>query len=178
MDEAVIRVRELLKGKQGVGLLYYAGHGIQLDWRNDMVPVDAKLNSAADVRGQTVDINTVIDAFMAADNCMNIMVLDACRDNPIGGTASAKGLAQLDAPLGTFLAFATAPGNVAEDGDARDGNDLYTRFLLEDLKNSPRRPSKTCSNACGCMCVGRARADRCRGSQPAWRKTSFSTPDG
>ena len=65
---------------------------------------------------------------------MNILVLDACRDNPFGGTASGKGLAQLDAPPGTFLAFATAPGNVAEDGDAKDGNGLYTRFLLEELK--------------------------------------------
>ena len=66
MDEAVARVRDLLKGKQAVGLLYYAGHGIQLDWRNYMVPVDAKLRSAADVRAQTIDINTVIDAFKAA----------------------------------------------------------------------------------------------------------------
>jgi hypothetical protein len=116
-------------------MLYYAGHGLQLDWRNYMVPVDAKLNSAADVAGQTVDVNAVIEAFKGAGNRMNILVLDACRDNPFsGGTSAGKGLAQVDAPPGTFLAYATAPGNVAEDGDVKSGNGLYTQYLLQELK--------------------------------------------
>ncbi len=135
MTDALAKVRETLKGKQGVGLLYYAGHGLQLDWRNYMVPVDAKLTKAADVAEQTVDLNSVIDAFKSAGNRMNIVVLDACRDNPFAGSAATgKGLAQLDAPPGTFLAYATAPGNVAEDGDAKSGNGLYTQYLLEELK--------------------------------------------
>jgi Caspase domain len=100
-----------------------------------MVPVDAKLNSAADVAAQTVDVNAVIDAFKGAGNRMNIVVLDACRDNPFrGNTAAGKGLAQVDAPPGTFLAYATAPGNVAEDGDVKSGNGLYTQYLLQELK--------------------------------------------
>jgi hypothetical protein len=134
MTEAINKVRDTLKGKQGVGMLYYAGHGLQQDWHNYMVPVNASLNSAADVPLQTVDINLVIDAFKAAGNRMNIVVLDACRDNPFAGTASGKGLAQQDAPPGTFLAYATAPGNVAEDGDVKSGNGLYTQFLLQELK--------------------------------------------
>ena len=134
MTEAIAKVRDALKGKQGVGMLYYAGHGLQLDWHNYMVPVDAKLSKAADVAGQTIDDNSVIDAFKSAGNRMNILVLDACRDNPFVGTASGKGLAQLDAPPGTFLAYATAPGNVAEDGDAKGGNGLYTSYLLQELK--------------------------------------------
>jgi hypothetical protein len=135
MQEAITKVREQLRGKNGIGMLYYAGHGLQLDWRNYMVPVDAKLSKASDVPEQTVELGSVIDAFKQAGNRMNIVVLDACRDNPFAGTASAKGLAQLDAPPGTFLAFATAPGNVAEDGDAKaDSNGLYTRFLLQELK--------------------------------------------
>ena len=139
MADAIANVRDSLKGKQGVGMLYYAGHGLQLDWRNYMVPVDAKMNKAADVPDQTVDINSVIDAFKSAGNRMNILVLDACRDNPFAGTTTTgKGLAQLDAPPGTFLAYATAPGNVAEDGevmrDGKSGNGLYTQFLLEELK--------------------------------------------
>ncbi len=133
MAEAIAKVRETLKGKQGVGMLYYAGHGLQLDWRNYMVPVDAKLAKATDVPEQTVDVGSVIEAFKTAGNRMNILVLDACRDNPFSGTASGKGLAQLDAPPGTFLAYATAPGNVAEDGDASTGNGLYTQFLLAEL---------------------------------------------
>jgi uncharacterized caspase-like protein len=61
-------------------------------------------------------------------------VLDACRDNPFAGTSTGKGLAQLDAPSGTFLAYATAPGNVADDGDSKSVNGLYTSFLLQELK--------------------------------------------
>ncbi len=134
MADAIAKVRASLQGKQGVGMLYYAGHGLQLDWQNYMVPVDARLSNAADVPAQTVNINSVIEAFKTAGNRMNILVLDACRDNPFAGTATGKGLAQLDAPPGTFLAYATAPGNVAEDGDATGGNGLYTQYLLEELK--------------------------------------------
>lgn len=134
MADAIATVRDILKGKQGIGMLYYAGHGLQLDWRNYLVPVDAKLASASDVAAQTIDVNSVLEAFKAAGTRMNILVLDACRDNPFAGTASGKGLAQLDAPPRTILAFATAPGNVAEDGDVNGGNGLYTQFLLEELK--------------------------------------------
>jgi hypothetical protein len=134
MAEAINKVQLSLTGKQGIGMLYYAGHGLQVDWRNYMVPVDAKLQSPADVANQTVDVNQVIDAFKTAGNRMNIVVLDACRDNPFAATATGKGLAQLDAPPGTFLAFATAPGNVAEDGDAKGANGLYTSYLLQELK--------------------------------------------
>jgi hypothetical protein len=134
MHDAIGRVKATLQGKQAIGMLYYAGHGLQLDWRNYMVPVDAKLSKPADVPEQTVDIAQVIDAFKSAGNRMNIVVLDACRDNPFAGTATGKGLAQLDAPMGTFLAYATAPGNVAEDGDAKSANGLYTKYLLEELK--------------------------------------------
>jgi len=135
MAAAIAKVGSVLKDKQGVGMLYYAGHGLQLDWHNYMVPIDARLKSAADVPLQTIDLGSVIDAFKGAGNRMNIVVLDACRDNPFASsTSSAKGLAQLDAPPGTFLAYATAPGNVAEDGDEASGNGLYTQYLLQELK--------------------------------------------
>ena len=134
MQEAIANVQSSLKGKQAIGMLYYAGHGLQVDWRNYMVPVDAKLNSSADVPVQTVELGQVIDAFKSAGNRMNIVVLDACRDNPFAGTDTGKGLAPLEAPPGTFLAYATAPGNVAADGDALSRNGLYTGFLLQELK--------------------------------------------
>ena len=135
MAAAIAKVSVSLKDKQGVGMLYYAGHGLQLDWHNYMVPVDARLKKASDVPLQAIDLSSVIDAFKGAGNRMNIVVLDACRDNPFASnTSSAKGLAQLDAPPGTFLAYATAPGNVAEDGDETSGNGLYTQFLLQELK--------------------------------------------
>ena len=133
MDAATARACDLLKGRDGTGLLYYAGHGLQLDWRNFLLPVDAKPNSAADVPGQALDTQSTLEAFRAAGTRMNIVVLDACRDNPFGASASGKGLAPLDAPLGSYLAFATAPGNVAEDGTDAEGNGLYTRFLVQEL---------------------------------------------
>ena len=105
-----------------------------------MLPVDASLKSAADVPRQTIDLAGVIEIFKSAGNRMNIVVLDACRDNPFGAnTSSAKGLAQLDAPPSTFLAYAIAPGNVAEDGDEKSGNGLYTRFLLQELRRPTAR---------------------------------------
>jgi len=139
MHAAVAKVQAALKGKQGVGMLYYAGHGLQVDARNYMVPVDAKLGKVADVPQQTVDVNAVVEAFKAAGNRMNILVLDACRNNPFGSINTGKGLAPLDAPSGTFLAYATAPGNVAEDGDVKTGNGLYTQYLLQELKKPQAR---------------------------------------
>ena len=138
MVQAMQRMQTDLSGTQAVAMLYYAGHGLQLDWRNYMVPVDAKIERAQDIPKQTVDIEQVIQTFKRAGTRMNILVLDACRDNPFGSTASGKGLAQLDAPPGTYLAYATAPGNVAEDGDETSGNGLFTQFLLKELQ----RPAK------------------------------------
>lgn len=132
MVAAIQSMGKSLADKSGVGMLYYAGHGLQMNWRNYMVPVNARLSSAADVSEQSVDVDVVMKAFKAAGNRMNIVVLDACRDNPFFGTTSDKGLAQMDAPPGTFLAYATAPGNVADDGSV-GSNGLYTGFLLREL---------------------------------------------
>jgi Caspase domain len=138
MVKAIAQMQTLLQGKQAVGMLYYAGHGLQLDWRNYMVPVDPKLSQASDIATQTVDIENVIDTMKRSATRMNIIVLDACRDNPFSGKASGKGLAQLDAPPGTYLAFATSPGNVAEDGDESASNGLFTHYLLKELQRPAR----------------------------------------
>ncbi|HEV8695991.1 MAG TPA: caspase family protein [Lysobacter sp.] len=139
MDQAIARTRDTLKDRRGVGMLYYAGHGLQIEWHNFMVPVDAALRSGRDIPMQTVDLQQVIDAFKAAGTRMNIIVLDACRDNPFGATGRGTGLAQMDAPWGSFLAYATAPGNVAEDGAVEGGNSLYTHYLLQELKRTGAR---------------------------------------
>lgn len=139
MKAAIDRTATVLKGRHGVGLLYFAGHGLQLDWRNYIVPIDGRLTAAADVPSQAIDVHLVLESFKAAGNRMNIVVLDACRDNPFGALSSGKGLAQMDAPSSTLLAYATAPGNVAEDGDATSGHGLYTQFLLQELKSPPAK---------------------------------------
>jgi hypothetical protein len=87
---------------------------------------------------QGVDVQRVVEAFRGAGTRTNIVVLDACRDNPFGGGAL-RGLAPMDAPPGTFFAYATAPGNVAADGTERSGNGLYTSFLLKELQQPEAR---------------------------------------
>jgi hypothetical protein len=169
MLEAIDRAGKALAGKQGVGMLFYAGHGLQLDWRNYMVPIDAKLNTAADVPKQTVDIEAVMNIFKSSGNRMNIVVLDACRDNPFadGKTASGKGLAPLDAPTGTFLAYATAPGNVAADGAVGSKNGLYTGFLLQELQ----KPTASIENVFKRVRFQVRKASD--GSQIPWETTSL-----
>ena len=78
ITSSVAKISDALKSKQGVGIRYYASHGLQLDWRNYMVPVDANLKSAADVARQIIDLSSVVDIFKAAGSRMNIVVLDAC----------------------------------------------------------------------------------------------------
>jgi len=114
-----------------VALFYFAGHGLQLAWRNYLVPVDVQIRSAGDVRAQCIDMNGLIADLAKAANPMNVIILDACRDDPFGRSEQ-KGLSQFDAPPGTLLAFATSPGNVASDGDGEHG--LYTAHLLREMR--------------------------------------------
>jgi hypothetical protein len=133
--EAAIEAHTLrLTQSAGVGLFYYAGHGLQLAWTNFLVPVDAAIRRAEDVRASCVDLSGLMDGVRKAANPMNIIILDACRENPFEGDfkASSKGLAQADAPNGTLLAYATAPGNVAADGDGANG--VYTETLLKEIR--------------------------------------------
>jgi len=140
MEAAIERAAAALRGRQGIGLLYYAGHALQIDWHNYMLPVDIRIETAADVPKQGLDVQRVLQAFQSAATRTNILVLDACRDNPFAATrVGARGLAPMDAPPGTFFAYATAPGNVADDGSEADGNGLYTRYLLQELKKPDAR---------------------------------------
>ncbi|HEV8586601.1 MAG TPA: caspase family protein [Methylomirabilota bacterium] len=125
---------EALARKKGVGLFYFAGHGVQLAWRNFLVPVDAEVEKIGDVETTAVDLGGLVAGLTAAANPMNVIILDACRDDPFGEgrRPEQKGLSQMDAPPGTLLAYATAPGNVAADGTGVNG--LYTEHLLRELK--------------------------------------------
>lgn len=118
----------------GTGLFYYAGHGMQIKGRNFLIPVGANVDREDEVAYSAVDAQAVLDKMEAAGNGTNIMILDACRNNPF--TRSTRngqaGLAQMDAPIGTLVAFATSPGMVASDGTGQNG--LYTQHLLEALR--------------------------------------------
>ena len=125
---------DALAKNKPIGLFYYAGHGMQLAWRNYLLPVDAALKNPEDVQRSCLDVNTVIEGIARANNPMNVIVLDACRENPFGRDfrVEQRGLSQLDAPAGTFLAYATSPGNVASDGAGSNG--LYTENLLREMR--------------------------------------------
>jgi Caspase domain/Sel1 repeat len=126
--------KELRSG--GVGLFYFAGHGLQVDGRNYLIPIDAHIESEADVKYESVDAGRVLSQMYEAENGLNIVILDACRDNPYARSfrSSEKGLAKMDAPTGSILAYATAPGSVAADGTDRNG--LYTSMLLKHMIES------------------------------------------
>lgn len=138
MRNAIADFGRRLRGREGIALLYYAGHAVQIDWRNYMLPVDARIDSADDVRAQGVDLALALSTLRSAGTRMNIVVLDACRDNPFADLASGRGLAPMDAHPGTFLAYATAPGHVALDGP-QGGNSLYTGALVRELARPQAR---------------------------------------
>ena len=123
-----------MEQKKHVGLFYFAGHGVQLAWRNYLLPVDAVIDKIEDVAKQSVDIARLMEGLTKASNPMNVIILDACRENPFGKDfrVEQKGLLQMDAPNSTLLAYATSPGNVASDGDGANG--LYTENLLREIK--------------------------------------------
>ncbi len=118
----------------GVGLFYYAGHGMQVNGYNYLIPVKSIINSEEDVEYEAVNAGRVLAQMDSAKNRLNIVILDACRDNPFARSfrSGTKGLAQMDAPSGTLLAYATAPGSVASDGSGQ--NAVYTKGLISTLK--------------------------------------------
>jgi uncharacterized caspase-like protein len=118
----------------GSGLFYYAGHGVQSKGRNYLIPVDADIQSEAEVEDAGVDASLVLNYMDDAQNGLNIVVLDACRNNPFSRSfrSASSGLAQVDAPTGTLIAYATAPGRVASDGPGQNG--LYTSELLKQMR--------------------------------------------
>lgn len=131
MNRAIVQFGEKLRANT-VALFYYAGHGMQVRGKNYLIPIDAQIASEASARAEAVDVDTVMDQLSVSP--LNIVILDACRNNPferrfrsVGG-----GLAQMDAPRGSLIAYATAPGKVASDGNGKNG--LYTRELLKHIQ--------------------------------------------
>ena len=122
------------KGKDTVALVYYAGHGLQIDGENFLVPVDAKVEREADVAIETMRLADMMNALATLPTSLRIVILDACRNNPFDALSKGgKGLAIVDAPTGSIVAYSTAPGSEALDGGAA-GNSPYTAALVEVLR--------------------------------------------
>ncbi len=125
---------EKLKNNDGIGLFFFAGHGVQVNGENYLLPVSVPLRSEQDVEKHGVQANMVLRYMEDSKNRVNVVVLDACRNNPFIKTRSLKtrGLAPMDAPSGSLVAFSTAPGTEASDGSGRNG--LYTKHLMANMK--------------------------------------------
>jgi formylglycine-generating enzyme required for sulfatase activity len=133
MDDAVRDFGQKIKDG-GIGLFYFGGHGVQVDGVNYLAPVGARVEKEQDIKFEMLEIGKVTAEMEAAKNRLNILILDACRNNPFlrAFRSANPGLAPINAPSGTYIAFATAPGTTASDGDGDNG--LYTQELLTNLK--------------------------------------------
>lgn len=136
MQDAVYDFRDRLIQKKGIALLFYAGHGIQSEGENYLIPINHGMRYEEDVKYKAVNANQILDHMAAAGTRMNIVILDACRNNPLpkkNRSTNSRGLAAITAKGGgSIIAFATAPGSVASDGVGENG--LYTQELLKAIK--------------------------------------------
>ena len=134
MSRAIRDFGRQLKEQRGVGLFYYAGHGMQIDNRNFLIPVDSALEEEDEVPFESVDVGSILAKMESAGNALNLLILDACRNNPFPSNfrGSNRGLARVEAPIGSLVVYSTAPGDVAADGDGRNG--VFTGALLQELR--------------------------------------------
>ncbi len=167
METAIIDFGQRLAAG-GVGFFYYAGHGLQVRGHNYLVPVDAEIDSEAMTRIAAVDVDLLLEQMAEAKNRVNIVILDACRNNPFERRlrGASRGLAAVDAARGTLVAYATAPGSVAADGDGANG--LYTEELLKAL----RVPGLKVEEVFKQVRVGVT--NRSKGAQTPWESSSLT----
>ena len=152
----------------GLGLFYYSGHGMQVEGHNYMIPVKAQIGAEEDVEYESVDVGRVLAKMEAARNVMNLVILDACRNNPYARSfrSAAQGLATLNAPSGTFIAYATAPGSVASDGSGSNG--LYTGELIHHMQTPGLKLEEVFKR------VRASVQDKSNGSQVPWDASSLT----
>jgi len=135
MERAVEKFTQKLENG-GVGLFFYAGHGVQAQGINYLIPTRVSIPTQIELKHRAMRAEYVLEKMEYARNGMNIIILDACRNNPLparGRSASKTGLAKMDNPSGSILIFATAAGDTAYDGKGRNG--VFTKHLLRGIKN-------------------------------------------
>jgi len=120
-------------GPNGIGLFYYAGHGVQVDGENFLLPIGAEIQAEGDVELEAVSASSILSQMQFAGNAVNLVFLDACRNNPLTRSfrSGSRGLARVDAPRGSFVGYSTAPGDVSVDGET--SNSPYALALVEEL---------------------------------------------
>ena len=139
MEQAMRSFGNSLKNPDAVGLFYYSGHGAQADGANYLIPVDADIQEADELAYNAVDAESILAKMRSAGNKINIVVLDACRDNPFPGASRSaeKGLAVVKMKVQeSMIVYATDPGATASDGEGR--NSPFTKAFLENM-NTPNQ---------------------------------------
>lgn len=135
MEEALLSFGDTLKKKGGAGLFYYAGHGMQVDGVNYLIPIGAKLDKDSDLKFEAINLERILAEMDNAQNNLNFVLLDACRDNPFSRSfrSASRGLSYMgQAPSGTFISYSTGANQVAKDGEGR--NSPYTAALLKYIE--------------------------------------------
>ena len=153
-----------------VGLVYYSGHGVEVKGRNYFIPVNADIMREDEIADQGLDVSLILEKMSTAGKGVNILIVDACRDDPFGRSlrSTSRGLAQMDAPRGTIIAYATSPGKVASDGDARERNSPYTKHLLRAMQSPNKQIEQLFKE------VRRAVQQETKNQQTPWENTSLS----
>ena len=170
MREVTRRFADRL-GNSDVGLVYYSGHGVEVKGKNYLIPVNADIKREYEVVDQAFDASQfleMMDNIRGPNNKrVNILIVDACRNNELQKSwrSTNNGLARMDAPGGTFISFATAPGRVAADGVGR--NSPYTKHLLQALKQ-PNLPIEQVFKV-----VRRNVMEETKGEQIPWENSSL-----
>ena len=133
IEAAIEQLNQNLR-RGGIGMVFYAGHGIQVNGENYLMPIGANINREQDVRYEAYPLGRLLGSLEDADNDLNIVILDACRNNPFARQwrSSSTGLAPVQSARGTLVAYATYPGGLADDGPGRNG--VYTEALLEHIR--------------------------------------------
>ena len=135
MEDAITRLKERLsKDNKSYGFFFYAGHGVQSNGENYLIPVNANIQSESYLRSRAVSVQAMLDELNDANNGLNVIVLDACRDFPAAWNRSMdRGLTVVtNQPADSIIVFATSAGSTAADGTGRNG--LFTGYLLKNLK--------------------------------------------
>ncbi|MBU0489418.1 MAG: caspase family protein [Bacteroidetes bacterium] len=152
-----------------VALFFYAGHGLQYNNNNYIVPVNAVLGSENDIEYDCVAIGRIIGKMKEAEVQTSFVILDACRNNPFekkwSSSSGSKGLAYMDAPTNTMIAYSTAPGKVAMDGSGKNG--LYTSILLKQVLVPNQHIEQVFKN------VRKVVEEQSEGLQTPWEVTSL-----
>ncbi len=177
MIAAIRQFGHKLHRNGGVGLFFFAGHGLQVNGQNYLVPIDADIRKEHEVDDETVNVGRVLGEMETAKNRLNIVILDACRNNPYERSfrSLSRGLASIDAPRGTLIAYATAPGSVAADGSGR--NSPYSGALIQQIPK-PGEPIERVFKK-----VRAAVINKTNGAQIPWESSSligefyFTPPD-